>query len=271
MKSVLLTIALATAGSVTVPSESTPDALVGIVRPSEVVRVGAALDGRLAEVNVERGDTVTAGQKLARLDSDVEKATTRLARARAFARADIRTARARRDWSEERLAKRRQLFEDNLVSAEEIRELETEVELATLALTKAQESHRIAQLEFARAQAQLALRDVVSPIDGVVTERFLSAGELLSKSNAPDVVQLARLDPLEVELFVPLELYGSVQSGQAANVRLHGFDAPMQEARVTVVDPLIDTASGTFRVELELPNPDHRIPAGLHCTVLIAQ
>jgi multidrug efflux pump subunit AcrA (membrane-fusion protein) len=39
------------------------------------------------------------------------------------------------------------------------------------------------------------------------------------------------------------------------------------DARVTIIDRVIDSASSTFRVRLELPNPNHRIPAGLRCKV----
>jgi multidrug efflux pump subunit AcrA (membrane-fusion protein) len=38
-------------------------------------------------------------------------------------------------------------------------------------------------------------------------------------------------------------------------------------ATVSIVDPVIDAASGTFSVRLDLPNPDGQIPGGLHCTV----
>lgn len=41
----------------------------------------------------------------------------------------------------------------------------------------------------------------------------------------------------------------------------------MHRARVTVVDRVVDAASGTFGVRLALPNPGHRIPAGLKCKV----
>jgi multidrug efflux pump subunit AcrA (membrane-fusion protein) len=44
----------------------------------------------------------------------------------------------------------------------------------------------------------------------------------------------------------------------------------LHRAQVTVINPIVDSASGTFRVRLELPNPQYRIPAGVTCTARIA-
>ena len=103
-----------------------------------------------------------------------------------------------------------------------------------------------------------------SPITGVVVERFQSPGEFAS---AKPILKLAQLDPLRVEVFVPASLLGKIAVGMRAEVMP---DAPVHgvyKARVTVVDRVVDAASSTFGVRLELPNRAYRLPAGPKCTV----
>jgi len=76
-----------------------------------------------------------------------------------------------------------------------------------------------------------------------VIERNVSPGERLSEEPA---LRLASLDPLHVEVILGAEYF---------------------PAKVTVVDPVIDPGSATFRVRLSLPNPGNRLPAGLRCQV----
>ena len=80
-------------------------------------------------------------------------------------------------------------------------------------------------------------------------------------------VELAQIDPLYVEVFAPVGLLGKLEVGQRASVLPEEPVGGNHEAKVIVVDPVVDAASGTFGVRLELPNPDHAIPAGLKCRV----
>ena len=81
------------------------------------------------------------------------------------------------------------------------------------------------------------------------------------------MLRIARLDPLRVEVFVPIALYGQVAVGQRAVVTPEApINRPL-EGRVIVVDRVADAASSTFGVRLEIPNPGHRVPGGLKCKV----
>ena len=76
-----------------------------------------------------------------------------------------------------------------------------------------------------------------------------------------------QIDPLNVEVIVPVELFGAVTNGMVGTVKLGVGMTGTYTARVKVVDRVIDAASGTFGVRLELPNPGNRIPAGIRCNV----
>ena len=106
---------------------------------------------------------------------------------------------------------------------------------------------------------------VRSPVDGVVVERLLMPGEYRNEQSP--IITLAQVNPLRVEVFIPTALYGQVYVGQAAEVSPEAPVGGMHPATVAVVDRVLDAASGTFGVRLELPNPELRLPAGIRCKV----
>jgi multidrug efflux pump subunit AcrA (membrane-fusion protein) len=85
------------------------------------------------------------------------------------------------------------------------------------------------------------------------------------------VMTIAEIDPLYVEVFMPVSQYETVQPGMAANVAPELPIGGNYDAQVAVVDNVFDAASRTFRVRLVLPNADHALPAGLRCTVRFLQ
>ena len=120
-----------------------------------------------------------------------------------------------------------------------------------------------------QAEASLAALDVrksytriYSPISGVVMKRFKTIGEYVDEQ---PVLRVAQLDPLHVEVFVPVEQLGDIRSGMRAEVWSDAVNGRAWNAEVTRVDKVADVASGTYGVRLELPNPDYKVPAGLRC------
>lgn len=248
----------------------TPDARAAngtldcLIEPYVVVAVGASVDGVLEAVTVDRGDIVTKGQVVATLESSVEATTVELARARATVEAALKARDAQFAFGVRRFERTEELFKQNLVPLREMDEAETQKVLAEIAVLEGQENRRLAELELKRAEAALAVRTVKSPIAGVVVERLLAPGEY---SRVTPVVRVAQIDPLRVEVIVPVALLGRIRLGMRAQVFP---EAPLRDrlsARVTIVDRVVDAASGTFGVRLELPNPGHRIAAGLKCKV----
>jgi len=208
-----------------------------LLEPHEVVKVSSPVEGLLAAVDVERGDQVSKGQVIARLKSDVEQAAVDLARARA-------------DFGQRKVVRNEELIKQKLISPSEKDELETD--------------SRVAQLQLQQAEAVLEQRTIKSPIYGVVMERFLSPGEFVQSD---PILKIAQLNPLNVEVIVPVDRLGNIHKGMKAVVHPQALVDADFKAQVVIVDRVIDAASSTVGVRLELPNPDYRVPAGLKCTV----
>jgi RND family efflux transporter MFP subunit len=209
----------------------------GLVVPDQEVKLSSAVPGVIEEVLVDRGDTVRKDQVLVRLKSDAERANYELVKARAA-------------FAARKVVRNEELYRRQMISIHEKDELETERELLKLELKEVEE--------------RLKLRSVVSPLDGVVMRRFFSPGEFVEQQ---PILSLARIDPLRVEVVVPVAYYGKIRPGMTASVEWEIPVGGAHKATVTVVDPVVDAASGTIGVRLELPNPRRLLPAGTRCWV----
>lgn len=249
-----------------VASSATLEGLDCIVNPSRVVELGAPVAGLLMEAPYDRSDRVSRGEVMARLDSRVEEVAWVMAKLAVDHESTRELRRVAADFGERTVTRNESLTGDVALAAQAMDELRTESALASLRLREAEENHELALLERERAHAELMRRRLVSPIDGVVTERYRTEGEFI---DGDAVYQLAQLDPLHVEVIVPMEYFGALSVDQAARLVLDapGYVDRGLEAQIDRIDAVADAASATFGVRLELPNPHGAIPGGLRCTV----
>ena len=236
----------------------------GLIEPFLLVKVGSPVAGILETVRVDRGDMVTAGQALATLQSGVEKATMELARARAEMESSIKAKQSKLDYLVREQKRMEHLHDQSLIAFEALDESRTNSSLARLELEEAVQNKRLAELELKRSTEVVNRMTIYSPITGVVTNRFLTPGEYVE--NQP-ILQLAQINPLNVEVFVPVELLGAIKAGMRAEVLPEKPAGGVYRASVTIVDRVVDAASGTFGVRLELPNVQGKLQAGLKCRV----
>ena len=239
--------------------------LDGLIEPHMVVNVGSGAAGIIEKVTVDRGDFVKKGQVLATLQSGVEKATVELSRARAELTASIELRGARLEFAKQEQLRADDLHSKEAVPLQEKEEAETNKLIAEAELKEAIERKELAGLELEQAREVLKRRTMRSPITGVVVERFLCPGEFVEDQ---PILKLAQIDPLNVEVIVPVSLLGSIKVGMGGTVKPEGPLGGVYAAEVKIVDRVIDAASGTFGVRLELPNSDHSLPAGLKCKVI---
>ena len=235
-----------------------------VMKPFAEISIGTPVEGLIHTVPVDRGDWVTKGQVIVTLESSMEEATVALTTAKTQADAALKSSQVKIGFSSRKLERAMDLFKTNSISLHDVDEAQTEKALADMSYQEALENKRLAELELHRAIAALRLHTIRSPINGVVMDRLLSPGELARQT---PVMKLAQVDPLRVEVFAPLSLLGLLKTGMQADVRPEGKGQPVYRAKIVVVNQVVDSASGTFGVRLEMPNPNHAIAAGLACTV----
>ena len=252
-------------GFLTTPAlPAEPNGFDCVVEPNMVVELSSRVDGIVESVLVERGDRVEAGQVIAKLESGAEAAAVEQAQARAAMEAEIRSLKASLAYGLRNQKRLDELHKKGTISTDEIDRAKTETRIARHKLQQAEENKRLAELELARAEETLKRHTIQTPISGVVAERYLNPGE--SVEDRP-IVKIAQIDPLQVEVIVPVSEYGQIEPGQRAVVRPEAALGGSYGSTVTIVDPIIDAASGTFRVTLNLPNPHGKLTSGLRCEV----
>jgi RND family efflux transporter MFP subunit len=240
--------------------------LACLIEPQRVAEIGSPVIGVVESLLVERGDRVAKGQVIAVLRADVERAAVGVAQSRADAEAEEQAASAGAAHARQRLARAKDLHGQNFISDNALDQAKVESDLADRKLAQMREQRRISVRERELASTQLAQRTIRSPFDGVVAERYVSPGE---RVETKPLLRIAQIDPLKVLVVVPATLYGRVAVGSSLAVTPQLPNATPLQGRVTLVDTLIDAPSNTFRIQLELPNPERKVPAGLRCSAAL--
>jgi RND family efflux transporter MFP subunit len=233
-----------------------------LVAPDHVAEIGSQVTGVVASIYAERGDLVRKGKLLARLQAGVERASVTVARTRAQADADMKAAQANYEFQRQKMVRAEELVEKNFISKQALEQVRAETNVSKQRFFQAREQLKVAQRELDLARARLQMREIRAPFAGIVAERYVTVGERVEERA---MFRIARINPLRVEIIVPAELFGTVKKGMQAQVTPDLPNAKTLQAKVVLVDKLIDPASNTFRVRAELPNARNAIPSGLRC------
>jgi RND family efflux transporter MFP subunit len=239
-----------------------PQPLGCLIEPYSVSDLGSPVVGVIEQLHAERGDRVRAGQPLATLRADVERMSVNVAEGRAQGLGELKAAEANAELGRQKLARAVDLARQEFISAQALEQARAEALVAENRLIQAREQRDIYAREHALALAQLGLRTIRSPSDGVVADRYLSVGERVEEKA---MFRIAVVDPLRVEVVLPASLYPVVRKGVAMRITPDFPGALPRIATVAVVDRVIEGASNTFRARLSLPNAGNVLPAGLRC------
>lgn len=233
-----------------------------LIEPYLTAEVGSEVVGVIKSINVERGESVKKGQVIALLRANVERAAMKAAETRARAQANVNASKANYQFDLERLKRGKGLLKKNFISKQALDKIDAETKVSYQKYKQAIEQQGIAIEEHKVASSQLSQRSIKSPFDGVITDRYLSVGERIEEK---PIVKLAQINKLRVQVVVPVSQYGNIQPNDMATITPEFPNAPTVTAKVAIIDKVIDAASNTFRVQLEIDNQDLSLPAGARC------
>ena len=237
-----------------------------VIEPRQVIELRSPIEGLIQRVNVDRGDFVAKGQELALLDTSVERAAAAIAKQRSQMEGAVRSGESRVEFTTNKSQRMQELHRQNFLSTQARDEAATEKRVAEADLRDSVDNRKLAELELIRQQEIIRLKTIRSPINGVVTERILNPGELAEAGvGRKPMLKIAEIDTLYVEVLLPVEAFGKVKPGMVIEVFPKVPADARYRATVKVIDRVLDAASGTFGVRLELPNPGRKISAGMRC------
>lgn len=198
----------------------------------------AKVGGELREILVEEGDDVQAGQLLARLDGD------RLRLAQAQAAANLQ--KLRRDFQ-----RNQDLKDKSLISTGDFEKIQYEMEALEAA-------YKLTSLE-------VSYTEIRAPIDGVISERFVKNGNTIDVN--AKLFQVTSLDPLVAYLHVPEREYRRISQGMPAAVEIDALGGARYDASIARISPVVDPATGTFKITVEVSDPARRLKPGMFARI----
>ncbi len=215
---------------------------VGILTPSDEVRLAFKVGGVIERMNVDAGDRVRAGQALAVLKgTEVNAAVSQAAEAAEKSRRDLERA--------------RQLQADEVATQEQVEDLTT--------------AYNVARSNLQAAQFNARFATIIAPADGVVLQRLALADELVA-GGQPVLVFGATSDGWVVHTSLADRDAVRVDLGDAARISFDAFPGRSFDGRVTRVGSAADPQTGTFEVEIEVAPAGARFVRGLIAKVDLA-
>lgn len=229
--------------------------LTGTISAERSARLSPRVDGLIAEVLVDAGDEVAAGDVLLRQDDAVAR------QALARLQAQAAEAQAQVNESNRLLAEARQLVQKNFVPASQVATRQADLNLAEAALASA----RAAQ----REQAELVARhQLPAPFAGVVAAKLAETGEWVQRGTP--VLDLIDLDSLRIDVQVPQERYAELQAGADYSLLPDALGSKRVPAQLMALLPVIDPSARTFLLRLRPQQGDQSLLAGGSTRVEIA-
>lgn len=243
----------------------------GAVQPTKQVEISSELSGTVRTVEVDYNDPVTVGQVLARLDTDKLEAAIAQSRAGLEARiARVAEAEATEIEARTEFQRTRTLAERDLASAQTLQAAEAALARAIAATTVARADVKLAEANLRVDETNLAKACICSPINGVVLERNVDAGQIVASSfQAPVLFTIAEdLSQMELRVNIDEADMGTVRVGQPASFTVEAYPERHFPAEIASVRYAPQTIDGvvTYAAILSIDNREHLLRPGMTAT-----
>lgn len=230
-------------------ARATDSRTTGTLFPRAEAQIAPLVPGTLSQLLVKEGDAVKKGQVL--FKQDARDAVLR----RDQASAALAAARVQLDATQVEYDRTRRLFDQNAVNQAQMEQMQARLDGARVGVQQAQVMLNMANKAIADAT-------VKSPMDGVVTMKLKSEGEMLTTMPPVPVLILQDQKVLELRFRLPERALADVKPGSEITA---AFTAVGQTRKATVVriNPTVDARSRTIELIAEIPNDDGALRPGL--------
>jgi HlyD family secretion protein len=260
-----MTVELGKATRASIKAEIT---VVGNLIGQATVSVAPRAAGRLQEVSVRLGDRVSRGQRVARIeDFEIQEQVKQAEAAQEVSMATIRQREADLQLAQTNAERSRNLFERQLLPKQTLDDNESRYQsaLAALDLARAQASQSKARLDELRINLSNTI--ITSPVNGFVSRRIVDPGAFVSQ-NAP-IVDVVDITTVRLVANIVEKDLKELQSGDSTMVEVDAYPGEEFMGRIARVSPVLDPATRTAPIEVEIPNPGYRLKPGMYARVSI--
>ena len=219
----------------------------GSLQPRTEARVRAEIAGPVERTHAEEGQRVRAGALLARLDD------TAVRDAYLSAKSAVRTAESALQNAQRNLERSSRLAQAGALP-------ERDLETAQLNATNAEGALADAQARLASAGKQLAQTTVRAPITGVISEREVDAGDVVTVG--AELFRIVDLGSLRLEASVAASEIDRLKPGMPVEFAVSGYDRRFT-GRIERINPTVDPTTGQVRIYVTIPNERQSLVSGL--------
>ncbi|WP_138429324.1 efflux RND transporter periplasmic adaptor subunit [Fodinibius saliphilus] len=228
-------VAIANKGDIAAHYSST-----ATLEADEEATVVAKVRGIVETLHVEEGDVVNTGDLLVQLEDEQLKL-------------EAQQAKATMDRLKNELNRKKELYQKELISAQEYENAKYEYQ--------AQKS------AYELAQLQVKHTKITAPIDGIISDRMIKVGNMINTDQ--EVFQITDFDPLLAVLNVPEHEMNKLEKGQPANIKVDAIPGKIFSGNVLRISPVVNAETGTFKVTVSIKDESRQLKPGMFGRVRI--
>jgi RND family efflux transporter MFP subunit len=240
--------------------------ITGSLKPKEQVDVTSKVTGRVEQISVQVGDYVRRGQVIAELeDAELAQQVRRAEAARDVARASVQQRNAELANAKADAARAKLLADQGLIARQDYETKVTAYQVfqAQVALANAQTEQATADLR--ELKIQLSQMRIVAPLSASVAQRFVDVGAVVSP--ATPIVRLVNIATMVTLANVPEKEVSKLRLGSRAFIMVDALSNTPIGGKIARISPVLDPATRTALVEVEIPNPGGALRAEMFARV----
>ncbi len=227
---------------------------VGYVEAYSSVEVVSRVAGRVIEIRFDNGEYVSKGDLLLKIDpTDYEYSLK-------HAKASLMLAQARLDMAKLELGRIKKLFKEGHISKEKYDRSFTEYKVSRASLEQAKAGLMLARLNLERTI-------IKAPLAGWITNRHIDEGDEVSPYTP--LCEILALNPAKVLIYVTQDELKDIDKGDPVEITSNLWPGMVLSAKIVNIDVSADPKSGTFKIEIEVPNKRLWLKQGMRVKVKI--
>lgn len=244
------------------------------LRPYQEVELHARATGYLDKMMVDAGDVVKENQLIAALD--VPELKFDLQNAQAMQRksaAEVQRVKAEYEEAHLELTRLEAAgkAQPNLIAGQDMDSARLKDASAKASLDVATEEGNVMATGVKKFQTMLDYTQIEAPFAGVITRRYSDVGSLIqagTSSGSQPLVRLSQIDKLRVAFPISVSYVAAVKEGDEAEVRIPALGQSFK-GKISRISQKVETATRTMEAQVDLPNPDGKLIAGVYATVVL--
>lgn len=225
--------------------------------------VRSEVSGKVREVYVKDWVKVKKGELLARIDSDEIAATAARAKAAAEnARAAYLEAQTYLNRADRELARMQNLKQAGLATQQQLDDSNTDMAAAKARVASAQAQTVAAQEDYRQASIRLGKAEITAPISGTIAVRNANVGDMAGGDNSAALFSIIDESIYDLNVSIPTVDIAGVGVGSRVEFTVDAFPEKVFEGKVAHVNPQVDTADRSVKVNIEVGNEENLLKSG---------